>query len=40
MRDVLFLAAVIGFFVVSVLFVRACALVIGSPETSERERVR
>jgi hypothetical protein len=38
MRDVLFLIVLIAFFALAVLFVRACSLVVGQPETSEPER--
>ena len=38
MRDFLFLVLVLGFFAIAVLFVRACALVLGRQTTLEEER--
>jgi len=39
MRDILYLAVVIGFFALAVAFVRACELIVG-PSGGEGERVR
>jgi len=36
--DIVYLAVVLAFFLVAVLFVRACALVIGSASGEHRER--
>jgi hypothetical protein len=40
MRDILFIAVVIGFFALAVLFVRACELIVGSSAGVEGERDR
>ena len=37
-RDLVFLLAVLGFFGIAVLFVHACALVLGQQATREEER--
>jgi hypothetical protein len=39
-RDVVFVLGVLGFFAVSVLFVRACELVVGSGSALEEQRQR
>jgi hypothetical protein len=40
MRDILFIAAVIGFFAIAVLFVRACELIVGPAAGIDGERDR
>ena len=40
MRDILFIAVVIGFFAIAVLFVRGCELIVGPSAGSEAERDR
>jgi hypothetical protein len=37
-RDLVFLVTVLGFFGIAVLFVHACALVLGQRATGEEER--
>ena len=38
MRDLIFLAVVLGFFAVAVLFVRACELILGARQGVEEAR--
>ncbi len=38
MRDLMFVAVVVGFFFISVLFVRTCAVVAGREGTNEDRR--
>ena len=40
MRDILFIAVVIGFFALAVVFVRACELIVGPSTGIEGERDR
>ena len=40
MRDILFIAVVVGFFALAVLFVRACDLMVGPSASGEGERDR
>lgn len=40
MEDVVFVAIVVGFFVVAALFIRACELIVGRALPAEEERRR